>query len=256
MVRYSREDALTDKEFVLLLEGARELQEPFDMQARFIIMAAGRLGMRGGEIAHISEDWIDSASNIVKIPEHDKCEKGQSEGEMCGYCRNRVRDYLETNNTTIEEEIKSLDREYGDSIEREAKEVMAKQKVENKNKSVEDIYHKWWQPKTAASERSIPYDFDTRLHLCVERFFEKYNSFPISKASLNRRVTAAADSSQLNKRIYPHSLRATAATTHASRDVSPYALMSVMGWRDMDTARTYVAASDESAARDIIQSHN
>jgi hypothetical protein len=39
MVRYSREDALTDKEFVLLLEGARELKEPFDIQARFIIIA-------------------------------------------------------------------------------------------------------------------------------------------------------------------------------------------------------------------------
>ena len=40
MVRYSREDALTDKEFVLLLEGARKLEEPIDLQARFIIMAA------------------------------------------------------------------------------------------------------------------------------------------------------------------------------------------------------------------------
>jgi len=64
MVRYSREDALTDKEFVLLLEGARELKEPFDIQARFIIMATGRLVMRGGEIAHISSDRIDNALQL------------------------------------------------------------------------------------------------------------------------------------------------------------------------------------------------
>lgn len=39
MVRYSREDALTDKEFVQLLEGARKMKEPFYLQARFILMA-------------------------------------------------------------------------------------------------------------------------------------------------------------------------------------------------------------------------
>jgi len=255
MVRYSREDALTDKEFVLLLEGARKLKEPIDLQARFIIMAAGRLGMRSGEIAHISSDWIDGASNIVKIPEYDNCTNGKFDDEICGYCRNRVRDYLDTNNTTVKQEIDSLNEEYGESIKKEAKQTMAKKQVEKKNKSVEDISEKWWQPKTAAAERSIPYDFNTRLHLTVEKFFNKYDTFPISKASLNRRVSYAAEESILDKRIYPHSLRATAATTHASRNVSPYALMSVMGWRDMDTARKYVAASDESAARDIRQKH-
>lgn len=255
MVRYSREDALTDKEFVLLLEGARKLKEPMNLQARFIIMAAGRLGMRGGEIAHISANWVDNASNVIQIPAHDNCTKGKFDGEICGYCRNRVRDYLETNNTTIEEEIKKLDEEYGESIDEEAKETMAKKTVNEVNKSYEAVANNWWQPKTTAAERAIPYDFNTRLHLTVERFFDKYDEFPISKTSLNRRVSAAVEKSALNKRVYPHSLRATAATTHASRNVSPYALMSVMGWRDMDTARKYIAASDESAARDIRQKH-
>jgi len=256
MVRYSREDALTEKEFVFLLEGARKLKEPFDIQTRFIIMAAGRLGMRGGEIAHISSDWVDEASNVIKIPQYDNCTNGKFDEEICGYCRNRARDYLETHNTTVEEQIAEIDEEYGDSIDSETKKKMAQKKVGEINESIEDIEDNWWKPKTAASERSIPYDFDTRLHLTVKRFFEEYDSFPISKSSLNRRVSKAAEKSELEKRIYPHSLRATAATTHASRNVSPYALMSVMGWRDMDTARKYVAASDESAARDIRQKHN
>lgn len=256
MVRYSREDALTEKEFVLLLEGARELNKPFDLQARFIIMAAGRLGMRSGEISHISKSWVDKTSNVIRIPQHDTCTKGKFDGEICGYCRNRIRDYIETHNTTIEQEIDKLNEEYGNSIDMETKQTMAKQTVEETNISIEDVVDEWWQPKTSAAERSIPYDFNTRLQLTVDRFFEKYEQFPISNASLNRRVDAAADASALEKHIYPHSLRATAATTHASRNVSPYALMSVMGWRDMDTARKYVAASDESAARDIRQKHN
>jgi len=256
MVRYSREDALTDREFVLLLEGADSLKEPFDIQARFIIYAAGRLGMRSGEIAHISNEWVDRGTNLIKIPSYDNCTKGKYDDEVCGYCRNRLRDYLQTHNTSVEEEVAKLDMEYGDTIDDATKQTMAEKEAREQNKTLDDIKDKWWQPKTEAAVRSIPYDFNTRLQLCVERFFKKYDSFPISKASLNRRVQKAAEESTLQKRIYPHALRATAATTHASRDVSPYALMSVMGWRDMDTARKYVAASDESAARDIRHKHN
>jgi hypothetical protein len=50
--RHTHEDVLTDREFELLIEACRELPEPHDFQARFICLAAGRLGLRGGELAH------------------------------------------------------------------------------------------------------------------------------------------------------------------------------------------------------------
>lgn len=254
MVRYSREDALTEREFVLLLEGAERMKEWKQLQTKFIIMASGRMGMRGGEIAHINQEWVNSANNTISIPQHDECTQGKDD-EICGYCRNRVKDYLSTHNRTREEVMIEVDEEFVDDLDKDAKKQIVEKRVTENNKSYEDIKDDWWQPKTNASIRTIPYDFDVRLQLTVERFFDKYDKFPVSKATLNRRIDRAAELSDLHKNIYPHSLRATAATTHASRDVSPYALMSVMGWRDMDTARTYVAASDESAAREIRSQH-
>lgn len=254
MVRYSREDALTEREFVLLLEGADKMDDEKRLQARFILMASGKMGMRGGEIAHINDSWVNKANNTISIPQHDPCTHGDG-GGICGYCRNRIRDYLETHNMSREEAHMDVDGEFGDDISPTAKERIVQKRLDETNKEFDDLKDDWWQPKTPASVRTIPYDFNIRLQLTVERFFDTYDTFPVSKATLNRRVSRAAELSELDKRIYPHSLRATAATTHASRDVSPYALMSVMGWRDMDTARTYVAASDESAARELRSSH-
>lgn len=89
----------------------------------------------------------------------------------------------------------------------------------------------------------------------VIAFDDNYDRFPKSKATINRRVNDAAEASDIDLDIYPHALRATAGTIHASRNVSPYALMSVMGWKDMQTARQYIIASDESAAREIRSKH-
>lgn len=255
MVRYSREDALTEREFVLLLEATDELKESKQLQAKFILMAAGRLGMRSGEIAHIDNSWVNKHQGLISIPEHQPCTNGTNDGEICGYCRNRARDYLQTHNTSVEEVMAELDEEFSDDIDNASKRQIAEKRASEHNVTISDIAERWWQPKTPAAVRSIPYDFDVRLQLTIERFFDAYDSFPISKATLNRRVKRTAELSPLKKRIYPHSLRATAATTHASRNVSPYALMSIMGWRDMDTARTYISASDESAAIEIRSKH-
>ncbi|MFC6720897.1 tyrosine-type recombinase/integrase [Natrialbaceae archaeon GCM10025810] len=220
MPRYSREDVLTERELVLLLEGARKLSPPKDFEARLTLFAAGVLGMRAGEIAHFDTDWIHWPDRMVKIPEYDRCTKGQ-DGGICGYCRSRVEDYLETHpDTPLEEAIEMR-----------------------------------WEPKTPNSVRSIPFDFDVRLELCIEEFDRRYDGYPKSRATVNRRIEEAAQQAGMNGRIYPHSLRATAATIHASRGVSPYALMSVMGWVDMETARTYIRASDESAARELRSKH-
>lgn len=220
MPRYSREDVLSERELVLLLDGARNLSPPMDFEARFVLFAAGVLGMRAGEIAHFNTNWIHWPDRMVKIPEYDRCTKG-TDGGICGYCRSRVEDYLTNNPDTTAEEAEAMR----------------------------------WEPKTPNSVRSIPFDFDVRLELCIEEFDRRYDEFPKSRATVNRRINDAVAEAEVSGRIYPHSLRATAATLHASRGVSPYALMSVMGWVDMETARTYIRASDESAARELRSKH-
>jgi integrase len=76
--RHTHEDVLSDREFELLLEACTELPESRVFEARFICLAGGRLGLRGGEIAHFHSDWIDWDRKIVRICQHQQC--------ACGYC--------------------------------------------------------------------------------------------------------------------------------------------------------------------------
>lgn len=75
--RHSKRDALSNREFEKLLKGARELKEYQSLQARFVIFMAGRLGMRKGEITHMTQDWVDWKRNMICIPYHEPCIKAR-----------------------------------------------------------------------------------------------------------------------------------------------------------------------------------
>ena len=253
MTRYSREDALTEREFEQLVKETYELEEPYDIQTRFILFAAGMMGMRGGEIAHFRGEWVDWSAKMVRIPRHDDCDFG-TDGDVCGYCKNRARDYMETHNQTIEEKVDELREHHPHKDERILREI-AETEIEDDEITMDEALEMRWQPKTEAAIRSIPFDFDVRIELAIEEFCEEYSKFPVAKATINRRVNRVVESSPVERRVYPHSLRATAATIHASRSVSPYALMGIMGWKDIETARSYINSSDETAAREIRSAH-
>lgn len=87
MTRHSREDAITDGEFDELLEATDDLREPFASECELVLVAAGRLGLRAGEIAHLDESWINWRKSHIQIPRHDGCD--------CGYCETRARKAVE-----------------------------------------------------------------------------------------------------------------------------------------------------------------
>ena len=81
--RHTHEDALTDRQFELLLEACSALPGPHDFEARFICLTAGRLGLRAGEIAHFQTEWVNWNRRTIRIPQHEPC--------RCGYCRRQAR---------------------------------------------------------------------------------------------------------------------------------------------------------------------
>jgi hypothetical protein len=99
--RHSREDALSDRQFETLVESTYQIKPSQQLECRMALYLAGRLGLRGGEIAHLSNDWVDWSEKLIVIPEFDQCTKGENEGEICGYCRRRAIDELTTNNLTV-----------------------------------------------------------------------------------------------------------------------------------------------------------
>ncbi|MFD1515689.1 site-specific integrase [Halomarina rubra] len=222
-VNNSKEDAITEREYELLLEGAQRLRDPYDHQCRFVIVACGRLGLRAGEVAHMTEEWIDWNAKTIDIPLFEACEKGRQSDEPCGYCRERARSIVEHNEgITFEQALETR-----------------------------------WSPKTAAGARSIAFDFDTRVQMTVERFFDRYDRYPHSRVSVNRRVDKAVEEADGldENRIYPHALRATAASYHGSRGLTGLPLQSLLGWERLSTAENYLNGTKEATARAVRSIH-
>ena len=64
----SRDDALDEQEFEQLLDAC----DPKKPRERLVILLAGDLGMREGEIAHLRRSWINFQREQVIIPSKDE----------------------------------------------------------------------------------------------------------------------------------------------------------------------------------------
>lgn len=121
----------------------------------------------------------------------------------------------------------------------------------NDNLTLEQAMERRWHPKTDHAIRSIPYDWSDRVKKCILEFFDIYDKFPIARNGVNRRVKKLAKLSDLDKNIYPHSLRATAGTFHAYNGLSITGLLNLMGWSDLKIAQKYIRVSGGATQRDL-----
>lgn len=227
-IRHSKEDALTDTEFELLLEGSRQMNMDYYYEAdpEFVIAVLGRLGLRRGELVHLRESWIDWNRSVIKIPSHDSCNFGKG-GDVCGYCKQ-----------------------------------LAKQRTEyaNDDLTYEDALEWVWVPKTKAAAREVYFGFDPRVELYIERYFDspEYDRVEASGSAINRRVKKAAENADgLDPtHLSPHSLRATAATYHAGRGLEMLSLMQFMGWCQPSTAKVYIGRNGRNTRRQLDSIHS
>ena len=254
MTRSARDDVLSERQFEQLVQACRQIEhEEREFQTRLAIHAAGRLGLRVGEIAHLSRSWINDRERMVEVPAHEPCTKDA--GSTCSYCASRARNHVEAMSLSMEESRERVEKNHDRELSPEARDELAQRLIEQRSIAYEDAIDRWWRPKTDAGARTIPYDWDTRTELLVEEFDDRYEIWPTSQSTINRRIQTAAEIAGIEDRVYPHALRATAASSHAKRDVSPHSLMAVMGWTNLNVARRYIAASSSSAAKEIRSAH-
>lgn len=206
------------REYEQLLEATYRLEEYYGLQCRFVVLVAGRLGMRAGEIAHMKESWVDWRRSLINIPRHQPCDDGRN-GGLCGYCTRKARQ--KTN--------------HGDEP------------------TMADAKATMWSPKTKAAAREIPLDAAPRAEIVIEQFFDRFGEWPHTRQSINRRVDRAAKAADGvdSESVYPHALRATAASRFSANGLDVFALKSVMGWSCLSTAQCYIASSGERTARAI-----
>lgn len=209
MPRHAHQDAVDVQTYEQLLSATEHLEPPYDAECRLILLLGGRLGLRAGEITHLREQWIDWEREHIRIPAFDPCDHGQS-GDVCGYCRKQARQRVRKN----------------DDIE------------------LDDALAERWTPKTRHSVRTIPFGFDDRITGVLEEFFFHRDGYPRSRSSVNRRVDRVTEAAGYDpETLYPHALRATAATYHAYQGVPVAALQSLFGWAELSTAQKYVRLS-------------
>lgn len=213
----TREKSLSEREFELLLEGSRHIEDPTrGREAYAIILIGGRLGLRPGEITHLQSSWVDWQRKIIRIPEHSSCEKGRG-GGICGYCRQ-----------AIEQRIRH-----------------------GAEKHFDELAEDYWLPKTPAAVRAVPFHFSPRLRVAIELLLDAHGGWPYSFSTLQRRVNTAIKLAPKLKEdaTTPHGLRATAASYHAGRGLDLAALQAMFGWEDITTARQYLNINGEMTKR-------
>lgn len=215
-VTHSKDRALSDFEFELLIDESYKLDAKQDLETRFILLVAGRLGLRRGEIAHMREEWIDWRNRRIEIPNHVDCDMGR-DGGKCGACKQ-----------------------------------LAKQKAEyNQEISYEDALEQQWLPKTENAVRAVPFGFSGRVEIVLERFFDEWDHWMYTAQSINRRLDWAAENVAEIDEINPHALRATAATYHAGRGLDTLSLQAMLGWGQPSTAQAYIASSADNLDRQL-----
>lgn len=221
-VKHAKSDAPSEREYEQLMQASYSIDEPRRLEARFVLVCGGRLGMRPGEIAHFQADWIDWHESRVEIPNHEPCAKSRDDGP-CHDCQTRAEQRTEYNEDLTYEEALAMR----------------------------------WHPKTENGIREIPFDWSERISLVLRQFVERIGDYPNSRNVVNRRVDElAAEAGMDVGGVYPHALRAASATYHAGRGVDALNLMSMHGWETLQTANVYLSESSANTQRALRAAHS
>jgi len=108
---------------------------------------------------------------------------------------------------------------------------------------VDEVLKEYWKVKDGSDrDVKVPTERDREI---IELYFEEVPYTEVSYSTVNRRLKKIAEivGEPETHRMYPHMLRATAATHLAHSGFLPYALDVQFGWSDENTKTKYVRAT-------------
>ena len=111
-----------------------------------------------------------------------------------------------------------------------------------------------WEPKTKSSARSIPFKFMEKAKAIIAHYFALNDNLRMTRIAIYKRVQRIAQRTKIQKKVTPHTLRATAAFMFAEAGLSAQALRQVLGWTKLETAEHYIIRSGGVAEREIEES--
>lgn len=216
----TREQVLNTGEFERLLIGASRLGADKGLEAWAAFVVMGRLGLRAGELTHFDASWVDVHQRILTIPARELCTNGRS-GDVCGSCKQAIRQRQQNGD----------DREF------------------------ETIAAEYWQPKTQAAVRDIPFEWSGRVREAIAILIDLHGRWPYSQSTLQRRLNDALGAAPgLGEDVTSlHGLRGTAASYHAGNGVKKEALKQMMGWRSDRTPAKYLSIDGQQTRRALAE---
>ena len=115
--------------------------------------------------------------------------------------------------------------------------------AEDHGLDVDEVLENYWKVKDGSDrDVKVPTERDREI---IELYFEEVPYTDVSYSTVNRRLKKIAEivGEPEVHRMYPHMMRATAATHLAHSGFLPYALDVQFGWRDENTKTKYVRAT-------------
>ncbi len=85
----------------------------------------------------------------------------------------------------------------------------------------------------------------------VKVYFMTYQKLGVHRITVYRIVQRVAERSALEERVYPHALRATAATRLAYRIKNPQVLCDLFGWGQLKIAQYYIRRAGGLAEEEL-----
>lgn len=237
------------KEFVLKLDEIETIIKWLDEHnkplERFVFISLTYGGFRASELVHMQKDWLhiddiysqQLGVNHIQIP---------GKGQYCDCYDCKLQTFLETEQ---KKEGVIFTKEWYNKIRKDFDYDEFKE-------------GRYWEPKTVAGERKIPIVYDVFKNELV-KFYSNKNQLnysrqwvwgvisDISKDIWGYKTVFDVKTSKnriiLNKRLYPHALRATAASLWAFKGINAAGLKSIMGWNSIDIADIYVKSDEKQA---------
>lgn len=238
--RPSATDALSVDTYFRLYIGALRIE---DTQRRliacYVILLAGRLGLRLQEIQHLRESWIDWKRGEICIPEFDPCACHRCWiGAFDVWGRNGLKELQDAGEWETGVSWKNLTAE--------EREVVTEQADCCTPEALQDIvYTTKWSPKYDRSARVIAFGWSYRITACLMTFFDEFDCLTWNQYPINSLLKEAAKNAKGvdPSNISAHPLRATGETFLADISVDMKMLRDLAGWQDIQTALYYIAKS-------------
>lgn len=210
-----------------------------DDRRKRLYFTLGILGMRIGEAVHMTKAWLDPEHQHVKIPFSQACT------EDCSDCHRQRRYWTKYSN----------EEPAGYAIEPDTQERIPYYAPDG-----------YWYAKTKRAQRTIPVKQvqeayakliigeDVDIQNVWEYLVWWFDTFddtpPLMGRVMGWKVVKNIGRQIDRPDLYPHALRATAATNLARVGLRETDLCTLMGWRHFQTASVYIrlAGTDVSVA--------